>query len=654
VAGVTFAGFVMLDQSTLAVSEIPANEISEESFRDPPMSARPGAYWPWLNGSVSRKRLTYELEEMKAKGMSGADIWDVQSIYSPHTDFPPGQAYFQDDSIPAGPAFLSDGSLESIGHAVREADRLGLRLGMVAASGWNAGGSWVQPSESGMGLFSSQVFVEGPTRFSEKLPFPEVPEKCPKDNLGRPVYFREVAVLAFPQDSVPSIASSAETINLHQKIDQKGRLIWEVPDGKWTILRFISTNTGYSLIVPSPNSNGPMIDFLNPDATRNNFQYIVDRLEAELGDISNSSLKSLAVDSLELGDDTVWTEKIIEEFSRQHHYDPLPYLPALQGWTVDNEDITRRFMYDWRRTISDVFIASHYWTGSKLLGQYGMQLCAEAGGPGAPIWPSCPVDSLKALGAVDILRGEFWPKFRNMRLNKEVASAAHIYGKQIVDAESFTSWRHWQDGPYFLKQLADNAFCEGLNHLTFHTFTHSPTEAGLPGLAYHAGTHISPNCVWWPMSRQFIDYLSRCSYLLQKGLFVADVCFYYGGQAPNFVPAKHICFSPGAGYDYDVTNREVILQRMTVQDGRIFLPNGMSYAFLVLPDQADMELAVLRKLEQLIKEGATVVGPKPTRTATLSDYPDRDNDLRHLADKIWGKDNGGLENERAYGKGRII
>lgn len=641
-ARLTFVGFTLLGQSISALQATPENDVTEEAFRNPPISARPGAFWPWLNGTADWQRITYELEEMKAKGMSGADIWDVQAAVDPRRE------------IPAGPAFLSEESLKTIGHAVREADRLGLRLGMVAASGWNAGGTWVEPQVAGIGLFSSKISVEGPNQFSQELPFPSVPEKCPKDAAGLPVFFREVAVLAFPQNRDQDTTSSAATVDLHEHLDDKGRLTWEVPKGKWTILRLISANTGYSLIVPSPNSKGPMIDFLNPDATQKYFQYIVDRLGDELGDISKSSLKYLEVDSMELGDHTAWTGRMLEEFTRQHRYNPLPYLPALKGWTVDNEDITQRFMYDWRRTISDVFIESHYRTGSKLLGQYGLQLCAEAGGPGAPIWPSCPVDALKALGAVDILRGEFWPKFRNMRLVKEVASAAHIYGKRIVDAESFTSWRHWQDGPYFHKQLADNAFGEGLNHVTFHTFTHSPTAAGLPGRAYHAGTHINPNCAWWPMGRPFIDYLSRCSYLLQKGHFVADVCFYYGGEAPNFVPSKHNGFSPGAGYDYDVTNSDVILQRMTVKDRKILLPDGMSYSLLVLPDQEDMDLAVLKKLESLIREGATVVGPKPTRTATLADYSERDRQLRLLAEKIWGKGDRGLKNERAYGKGRVI
>lgn len=623
-------------------AEPECDRITEEEFANPLLSARPGAFWAWLEGHVSLDRLTYELEEMKAKGMGGADIWDVHAYINP------------DQMIPAGPTFLGETSLKAVAHALREAKRLGLSMGMVAASGWNAGGTWVKPADAGMGLFHSQVSVEGPSTFSRGLPFPEVPKDCPKDADGRPLFCRDVAVLAVPQEEDRKLGSIDSVIDVTEYFDKDECLTWDVPEGTWTILRFIMSNTGYQLIAQSPNSGGPMIDFLNPESTRMHFGTIIDRLESQLGDIRKFPLDHLEVDSMELGHHTIWTGQIIDRFKQAYGYDPLPYLPLLKGWTTQDADIKKRFLYDWKKLVSDVFIDNHYRTGSAFLRQYGVKLCAEAGGPGAPIWDSCPVDALKALGAVDILRGEFWPKMRNIWLVKEISSAAHIYGKTIVDAESFTSWRHLQDGPYFYKLMADRAMGEGLNHFTFHTFAHSPAHAGLPGNYYHAGTHINPNRVWWPMARSFIDYLSRCCYMLQKGLFVADVCYYYGDQAPNFVSAKGVDYCPGDGYDYDVVNSDVILNRMKVKKGRIVLPDGMSYALLVLPEQEHMNLDVLRKLGQMVKAGATVIGPKPGKASTLMDYPNRDARIARLADKIWGACDGKTVNVHPYGKGQIV
>jgi len=619
------------------------DKISREDFFDPPISARPGAFWPWLNGHVSLDRISYELEEMKKMGMSGADIWDVKSHADP------------DSVIPAGPPFLGDESLAAIAHAEKETRRLGLELGMIAASGWNAGGTWIKPKYAGMGMFSSELSVHGPDKNSKKLTFPEVPELCPKDSTGRPVYFREIAVLAFPIGKDNKIESIKSVIDISSAFNPDNEILtWKIPAGEWKILRMIMANTGYQLIVPSPNSQGPMIDFLSPDATKFHFEYIVKRLESVLGPLGKSALRYLEVDSMELGEDIIWTREIITDFRKQFGYDPLPYFPLLSGWKLNNTEIENRFFYDWKKHISNTFIKSHYVTGTQILNKYGLKLCAEAGGPGPPIWDSCPVEALKALGSIDILRGEFWPKQRNMWLVKEIASAAHIYGKTIVDAESFTSWRHWQDGPYFLKQLADNALCEGLNHFTFHTFTHSPDEAGLPGFAYHAGTHINPNRVWWPMARPFIDYLSRCCYLLQKGLFVADVCHFYGDQAPNFAAPKHLEFSPGMGYDYDDVNSDVILNRMSFKDGKLYLPDGMNYSVLVLPQREDIPLDVLQKLEVLIGDGATVVGPKPIHTNTMTEYPERDNKVKALADRIWGDCDGVNIKEHRYKKGKVI
>ncbi|MCP4454293.1 MAG: hypothetical protein GY809_22770, partial [Planctomycetes bacterium] len=439
----------LLPTAFASASADPQNEgPTRAGFQNPPLDARPGAFWAWLEGHVSLDRITYELEEMKAKGMAGADIWDVHAYINP------------EGMIPAGPTFLGDESIKAIAHTLREAKRLGLTMGMVAASGWNAGGTWVKPADAGMGLFHSQVSVEGPIQFSKTLPFPEVPKDCPKDAEGHPLYSRDVVVLAVPQTEDQTLQSTKSVLDLTPYCDEKGRLTWDVPAGKWTILRFIMSNTGYQLIAQSLNSGGPMIDFLNPESTRMHFSHIMARLESELGDLNDFPMDHLEVDSMELGHHTIWTEQIIKRFKTDYGYDPLKYLPLLKGWKTKDANVTQRFLYDWKKLISDVFIDNHYRTGSECLREYGVKLCAEAGGPGAPIWDSCPVDSLKALGAVDILRGEFWPKMRNIWLVKEISSAAHIYGKTIVDAESFTSWRHLQDGPYFYKLMADRAMGE--------------------------------------------------------------------------------------------------------------------------------------------------------------------------------------------------
>jgi hypothetical protein len=234
-----------------------------------------------------------------------------------------------------------------------------------------------------------------------------------------------------------------------------------------------------------------------------------------------------------------------------------------------------------------------------------------------------------------------------------------------VDAESFTTWRRWIDGPLSHKNLADRALCEGLNCFSLATFASSPPEAGLPGWAFHAGTDINPAATWWPTASSLMDYLARCSYMLRQGWFVADVCYFYGDQAPNFyppscnVPEKPLLEGLAPCHDYDVCSSQVILERMRVEQGRIVLPDGMSYAALVLPEQDHIPAGVLEKIRSLVTEGATVIGhQKPTRAPGLKDQQTETATVAQQVAELWGSESA-KQNQpsvliRPIGEGRFI
>ena len=156
------------------------------------------------------------------------------------------------------------------------------------------------------------------------------------------------------------------------------------------------------------------------------------------------------------------------------------------------------------------------------------------------------------------------------------------------------------------------------------------------------------------MAKPFLDYLARASFLLQQGLFVGDVLYYYGDQGYNFVGPKEVDPSLGFGYDYDVTNAEVLLTRLGVRDGRLALPDGVTYEVLVLPERTDIDLAVLTKIGEFVRAGATVVGPKPRRSTGYSGYPQRDSEVAALAGRIWGDCDGEAVRERRYGAGKVV
>ena len=620
-------------------------------FQDPPVSARPKAYLTFVNGNFDLAEIRRELEEAKRMGMGGFDIWDVGVLVDP------------DSVIPAGPPFMGRESVEAIAFAVREGKRLGLEMGLVAASSWNDGGPWVKPEDGVMGLFRSELTVSGPARFAGELPFPEISRKMGRlralldlDERGIPRFYRDVAVLAYP-DSARFPRSAV--IDLSDSLSPDGWLSWQVPPGRWRIVRYVCFGTGQPLAIPSPNSNGLVVDHFSARAMERHLNVFFQRLEAVLGPLGQSGLRYLYSDSYE-ANSASWTPGLVQIFRERRGYDPLPYLPVLDGCTVESPEISQRFLFDFHKLLSDLIIENHYRKGVELCREHGIGYRAEAGGPGAPVH-NCPFEDLKALGAVDVPRGEFWynhpagkKHMEELQVIKGPASAAHLYGKRQVEAEAFTSVWLWQESPRHLKPLADRALCEGLNRFVYHTFPHTPPEAGSPGWVYNFGTLIYPKRAWWPLSRPFHDYLARCSFLLQQGLFVAHALYYYGDRAPNFVKPKHLRPDLGPGYDYDVVNSDVILNRLAVKNGRLVLPHGQSYSVLVLPSERRANPEVLEKIAELVRGGATVIGPPPEKAYSLRDYPHRDERVRRLAAKLWGECDSVRVQERRVGRGRIV
>jgi (4-O-methyl)-D-glucuronate---lignin esterase len=176
---------------------------------------------------------------------------------------------------------------------------------------------------------------------------------------------------------------------------------------------------------------------------------------------------------------------------------------------------------------------------------------------------------------------------------------------------------------------------------------------GKPGQEYFAGTHFNPNVTWWDLATEPIRYFTRCQFMMQQGNYVADALYYYGDHVPNIARLKED--DPGKalpGYDYDIINEDALLSRLTVKEGRITLPQGQSYRLLVLPDHGILSLAALKTVRRLVADGATVLGPKPERTASLTGYPASESELQKLADELWSKSS--EPGEHRPGKVRVI
>jgi hypothetical protein len=464
----------------------------------------------------------------------------------------------------------------------------------------------------------------------------------------------------YPEDSTADCRSS-EVIDLSSRMDKNGKLDWQVPEGRWTVLRF-----GYTLEGQRSRCSSTVIgyeaDMLDPAGIETHYKHCAAPLLDAAGNRKGKTLKFLHVDSYELGADIKgqqpnWSAAFREEFRSRRGYDPVLYLPALARRIVDGREKTDRFLWDVRMTIADLFAEKFFGRFAELAHAQGVGIHCETG---YGTYPHPQFDGLRVAGQCDATMGEFWWGTDIMsqfdpycNVIRSVASPAHVYGRKIVQAESFTSWQHFPEYPATLKPLGDQAFCDGLNRIVFHQYTHQPNEDE-PGYQYFAGTHIDRHVTWWKMVEPFLTYLTRCQYLLQSGRFHADVCYFYGEGSAKYVPGKkHLKPPLPPGYNFDCVNADVLLNRMTVKDGRLALPDGVSYRLLVLPTQRTMSPKMLLKIRELIEAGAIVLGDKPLHAPGLTGWPECDRQVKNLAETMWGE-NPAPSGQKQIGKGRLI
>jgi len=622
-------------------------EILREGFLNPSAQAKPKVYWWCLNGNIDTIRAKQELLAMKEAGIGGFDFFEIGV---PKRDI----------MIPGGPAFLSDESLEIIRYVVAEAGKLDLSVGLNLASSWNAGGSWIKPKHGGKSLYFSETNIKGNSKNQKiNVPFPVV--SFPKESLiggtdkpmvpfrenGKPEYYEEVAMLAIPANIEKNALDTAEIINVTSYFDsKKDELNWNVPSGEWKIYRYICSNSGQQLVLPSPLSAGLTVDHFDSTAVRTHLMYIINRLESVLGNFRNTALNSFYLASYEARG-FVWTSTMVSKFKQVNGYDISKYIPSLFDPDIFTAGITKKVQSDFKKTLSELIINNLYKNAKEVCNRYGLKINCEAGGPGYPLYNG-PAEPLKALGTLDIPRGEFWINHSRyykdsngkdsidiLRVVKEVAAASHIYEKGIVEEEAFTSFQHWQEGPFDMKPQGDRAFCEGMNRVVFHGFSHNITGSGFPGYVYHAGTHFNDKRAWWPKVNPFIKYISRLSSVFQKTDFVADVLWYYGDKIPNSATPKNAHFSVGAGYDYEVINTEILLNNLTVKNGKLVLSNGANFSLLALENEEAMNPDVLVKLKELASQGGIIIGDKPKKIAETKESQLSQKDGIELINQLW-------------------
>lgn len=448
-----------------------------------------------------------------------------------------------------------------------------------------------------------------------------------------------------PAVSDTSLMVSPDAIKNVTEFSKNGVLDWEVPEGKWVIRRMAMLPTGVTSSPAAPEATGPEIDKMSKKHVAFHFDAFIGDILKRIPEADRKTFKVVVQDSYETGGQN-WTDDMISVFKERYGYDPVPYLPVLEGTVVGNPDISDRFLWDLRRLIADRVSYDYVGGLRDVCHQHGLTTWLENYGH----W-GFPGEFLQYGGQSDEIAGEFWSEGSLGDIeNRAASSCGHIYGKRRVWAESFTSGGPaFGRYPYQMKQRGDRFFTEGINSSLLHVYIHQPFEDREPGLDAWFGNEFNRKNTWFSQMDVFTGYLKRCNFMLQRGDYVADVAYFIGEDAPKMTG---ICTPElPAGYSFDYINGEVLLQRASVEDGRIVLPSGMKYRLLVLPQLETMRPEILQKIKELLQAGACVIGPAPKYSPSLSDYPAADQKVQALASELWGDQ---TESVRTIGKGRLF
>ncbi|WP_343307317.1 glycosyl hydrolase [Chitinophaga niabensis] len=417
--------------------------------------------------------------------------------------------------------------------------------------------------------------------------------------------------------------------DITQYFGKDGILRWNVPAGNWIITRYGMLTTGVMNAPASKEGAGLEVDKINRVPMQHHYDAFVGKIRSSIPANERSALKWVVADSYETGSQN-WTDDMAASFSKQYGYDPLPWLPVLSGRVVGTADQSDRFLWDLRRLVADR-VAYEYVAGLRDISHKdGMRLWLENYGH----W-GFPSEFLKYGGQADEVGGEFWNEGTLGNIEcRAASSAAHIYGKNRVAAESFTAGgQAYVRYPALLKKRGDWSFTEGINHTLLHVFIHQPYEDRNPGVNVGFGTEFNRKNTWFYQGRAFVDYLRRCNFILQQGKPVNDIAYFIGEDAPKMTGIRNPELPHG--YSYDYINAEVILQRLSVKDGSFVLPDGVRYRLLVLPELETMRPELLKKLFALAKQGGLILGPAPKRSPSLQGFPEADAQVQKLSAEMW-------------------
>lgn len=604
-----------------------------DTILTPPKSARPWTRWWWPGGDVDAATLTRQLDELDAAGFGGGE---VQPFLSGMLNIENEVTWERVYGFDKPPYYQT---LDAVMSAAAER---GMQLDLTHFSGWPPGGPEINLADSLTVIAHATERVNGGTTVSLELPKPgagaseyifTAMEFTGADFINFPAASaRLLSVLAArvvagehgwsPFDLDDTVTLDPASVQVLTARVESGVLHWEAPPGEWQIIASYLLPSGEVPMGAAQKPQGFVVDHLRKPQVLGHYEYAFGKrtgLPAHYG----KGLRGFFNDSLEFRVKRMSVEDILPEFRARRGYDLEPLLPAIYVEGKDNVyfreivgihaapefELTaqdERIRYDYQKTLSDLVIERFVETSASWAAQRGLISRGQSYG--------MDLDILRALGANTIPETEqLWAGGSDLGL-KMASSAAALYGRPLVSAESFV-WiqRDWTTTPRKLKAAADKLLLAGVNHIVYHGTPYPWTadaskpygEEGWtpfsgPKNPAHFSSIVGPNNpVLWADVPAINRYIARSQNLLRQGRPAIDVLIYYpflgfhGANPEAGEPEPLLNGSiPDADPPVDVREDPVLTSGKKTIDAVFTLP----------PEQEDERDAWVRTLLPLVRE----------------------------------------------------
>ncbi|GAB5552774.1 MAG: hypothetical protein Sapg2KO_23650 [Saprospiraceae bacterium] len=451
----------------------------------------------------------------------------------------------------------------------------------------------------------------------------------------------DAQIKALKQPDQSMIIKKEDLLDLSANVDATGKLNAQLPAGKWTIMRFGYTSTGATNGPASREGTGLEADKMSKASFKVFYEGYVRNVINATKKVAPNALQYIEIDSYEVGGQN-WTQGYEDYFQEKYGYDLVKFLPLYAGRFIESAEVSDDVLWDLRKLNSDL-IAENYFG-------YFNELCHEDGliGYAEPYSFNGPFNELDAGGQVDVPMGEFW---MHQRYQTETAvSSARIYGKPIISAEAFSAQPNinWKSHPGYMKLSGDIAWTLGINEFMFHRYAHQANTHVKPGMTMSQwGSHIDRTQTWWDNAgKAWFKYLARGQYMLRQGIPVSDLLIFVGDGAPNSV-VKRTSFNPAIPHkiNFDCINADALINRISTENEKMVLPEGLQYKALVLYNTKNISLSVLQKVNELAEQGIVIIGKKPAGIGGYN-YSDTDQEnFDQLVRNIWSKPTTYSENQ---------